>query len=248
MDWIYKFLIILLGYLIGSIPFGLVIVRLRTGKDLRSVESGRTGGTNAMRAAGFWVGLATALLDFFKSTSAVWIARLAFPDAYWLHVFAGIAAIVGHNYSIFMPERSPEGRLRLRGGAGGAPTSGGAAGLWFPGIFIILPAGALILYLVGYASVATLSVGVLAAVVFAIRAVMGLSPWQYIFYGIFAEVLLVYALRPNIRRIMSGNERLVGFRAQRKRRKDAKAAATQEAPPASTPASSRPFSSETNRK
>ena len=48
---------LVIGYIIGSIPFGLLIVKLKTGKDIRDVESGRTGGTNAMRAAGFWAGI-----------------------------------------------------------------------------------------------------------------------------------------------------------------------------------------------
>jgi len=51
------------SYLLGSVPFGLIIVKLTTGKDIRQIESGRTGGTNAMRAAGFWVGFSTAMLD-----------------------------------------------------------------------------------------------------------------------------------------------------------------------------------------
>lgn len=61
--------VLILAYLIGSIPFGLIIVKLSTGKDIRSVESGRTGGTNAMRAAGVWAGVATAIFDTLKGVS-----------------------------------------------------------------------------------------------------------------------------------------------------------------------------------
>jgi glycerol-3-phosphate acyltransferase PlsY len=57
-------LILLLSYLIGSIPFGLILVRLFSGRDIRTVESGRTGGTNAFRAAGPWAGILTTVLDF----------------------------------------------------------------------------------------------------------------------------------------------------------------------------------------
>jgi len=125
-----------LAYVIGSIPFGLLIVKLKTGKDIRMVESGRTGGTNAMRAAGFWAGLLTALMDILKGAVAVWIARAAFPQNDLLHVLAPIAAILGHNYSIFLAERDANGRfVRLRGGAGGAPSVGGAMGLWTPAFF-----------------------------------------------------------------------------------------------------------------
>jgi len=75
--------LILLGYLLGSIPTGLIIVKLKTGKDIRTVESGRTGGTNALRAAGFWAGLATALLDVFKAVVAVWLAQWLSPAINW---------------------------------------------------------------------------------------------------------------------------------------------------------------------
>ena len=68
--------VLLLGYIIGSVPFGWLIVKLKTGKDIRTIESGRTGGTNALRAAGFWAGLLTAILDILKGAVAVWIARV----------------------------------------------------------------------------------------------------------------------------------------------------------------------------
>lgn len=207
--------VLVLSYLVGSIPFGLIIVRIKTGKDVRQVESGRTGGTNAMRAAGFFAGLFTAISDLLKAAVVVWISRLLLPEAYWLHVLAPIAAVLGHNYSIFLIERGGNGRIRLRGGAGGAPTAGGALGLWAPSFLAILPIGLVVLFIIGYASLATISVGLIATAVFAIRAWLGISPWQYIFYGIFAEILLVWALRPNIRRLIQGNERRVGLFAAR---------------------------------
>lgn len=203
------------AYLLGSVPFGMIIVRLTTGRDLRQVESGRTGGTNAMRAAGFWAGLATALLDVLKGAIAAWAARYLLPGTPWVHVLAPLAAILGHNYSIFLAERDSQGRLRLRGGAGGATATGGALGLWGPSILIIIPLGALILFGVGYASVATMSAALTATLIFVYRAWSGASPWQYIFYGLLAEVLLVWALLPNIQRLRRGTERRVGWRARR---------------------------------
>ena len=77
MQIVFDVGIILLAYLLGSVPFGLLIVKLKTGKDVREVESGRTGGTNAMRAAGFWAGFITAMLDILKGAGAVWLAALA---------------------------------------------------------------------------------------------------------------------------------------------------------------------------
>ena len=58
--------VLVLAYIIGSIPFGWLIVKMKTGKDIRVIESGRTGGTNAMRAAGFWAGMLTAIMDILK--------------------------------------------------------------------------------------------------------------------------------------------------------------------------------------
>jgi glycerol-3-phosphate acyltransferase PlsY len=209
--------VLVLSYLLGSVPSGLVIVKLISGKDIRAVESGRTGGTNAMRAAGFWAGIATAMLDLLKATQAVWIARQILPGLPWVHVLAGLAAILGHNNSIFLIERDENGQLRLRGGAGGAPAVGAALGLWPPSILIILPLAVLILYFGGYASIATLSVGAIAFGIFAYRAGIGASPWWYMFYGLLAEIVLLWSLRPNIRRLLNGTERLIGYRARRKK-------------------------------
>jgi glycerol-3-phosphate acyltransferase PlsY len=204
--------IVALAYVIGSIPFGLLIVKLKTGKDIRTVESGRTGGTNAMRAAGFWAGLLTALMDIVKGALCVWIARAVFPDNDLLHVLAPLASILGHNYSIFLAERDEKGRiLRLRGGAGGAPSVGGAFGLWTPSILIVLPLGALVFFSLGYASVTTMSVAFFAIIIFAVRAALGSGPWIYVLYGVLAELLLILALLPNIRKLFSGNERVVGI-------------------------------------
>ena len=203
---------IILSYVLGSVPFGLLIVKLRTGKDVRQIESGRTGGTNVMRAAGFWSGFVTAILDILKAATTVWMAR-AFGLGVWVEVFAPLAAILGHNYSIFLAEWK-DGKLRLRGGAGGAASVGGALGLWVPSILIIFPIGLLIFFAVGYASVTTMSAALIAMVIFLVRWILGASPWQYILYGLVAEILLIWALRPNIKRLIEGKERLHGWRAK----------------------------------
>lgn len=217
MQVVLSILVVVCAYVLGSVPSGLLIVKLSTGKDIRRVESGRTGGTNAMRAAGVWAGLGTAVFDALKGAACVWLARGLVPGVVWLEVLAPVLAIVGHNYSIFLVERGENGGIRLRGGAGGAPTTGGAFALWPPVLLFILPVAALIFYFVGYASVTTMSVALIAIVVFAYRAWVGASPWAYVFYGLAAELVLIWALRPNIRRLFEGNERLVGFRAKRRK-------------------------------
>ena len=226
--------VLLLAYLIGSIPNGFLIVKIFTGKDVRQIESGRTGGTNALRAAGFWAGLSTALLDITKGALAVLVAKYFFPQDDLIpyndviHVLAATAAILGHNYSIFMPEFSESGKLmRLRGGAGGAPALGGAIGLWGPVSLIILPLGVIVYFTIGYASVTTISIAFFAFLVFGIRYLQdpGNNHLAYVAYGLIAMALLGWALRPNFVKLMEGNERVIsislhGWLKKRKEKQD----------------------------
>jgi glycerol-3-phosphate acyltransferase PlsY len=202
---------VIIGYILGSIPFGLLIVKLKTGKDIRQVESGRTGGTNAVRAAGFGAGLLTAVLDILKGAASVWIARALVPQDILFHVLAPIAAILGHNYSLFMISRDDDGKLRFHGGAGGAPALGGAMGLW-PWMFpIVFAAGAIVWFTLGIASVTTMIIGLVVTIVFAVQIQQGYQNPIYIWYGILAELLLIWALRPNIKKLFAGQERVVKF-------------------------------------
>ena len=212
------FLTFLFSYLVGSIPFGLLIVHIISGKDIRSVESGRTGGTNAMRAAGLFAGALTAGLDVFKGVVTGWIAGWLVPEILWVRVVAALLAIMGHNYSIFLIEKHTTGKIRLRGGAGGAPALGGAIALWPPAAVFILVVGALVFSIVGYASLTTISVAVVSIIVFTVRALQGLSPWVYVLYGLGALIIVTWALRPNLVRLRNRTERVVGLRAYLKNR------------------------------
>jgi len=202
---------VVIGYILGSIPFGLLIVKLKTGKDIRKVESGRTGGTNAVRAAGFGAGLLTAILDILKGAGAVWIAQAISPGNHLIHVLAPLAAILGHNHSIFLAERDENGTLRLRGGAGGAPAVGGAMGLWLPMFPIVVAVGAVVWFTIGIASLATMTIPIIVIIVFAIRAALGQQDPVDIWYGVVAEILLLWALRPNIQKLLAGNERVIKY-------------------------------------
>src|SRR5512141_1441255 len=165
---------VIIGYILGSIPFGLLIVKSKTGKDIRQVESGRTGGTNAVRAAGFGAGLLTALLDILKGAASVWLAQTLLPANHIFAVLAPLAAIVGHNYSLFLISRDETGKFHFHGGAGGAPTLGGAMGLWLPIFPIVFAAGALIWFTLGIASLTTMAIGLVVIIVFAVRSSLGL--------------------------------------------------------------------------
>jgi len=202
---------VIIGYILGSIPFGLLIVKIKTGKDIRNVESGRTGGTNAVRAAGFGAGLLTAILDILKGAVSVWLAQAFMPQDHLIHILAPLAAILGHNYSVFLIDRDESGKLRFHGGAGGAPALGGAVGLW-PWMFpIVFTVGALVWFTLGIASVTTMAIGLIVIIVFAIRVSLGYQEPVDIWYGIIAELFLIWALRPNLKKLFAGQERVVKF-------------------------------------
>jgi len=200
-----------LAYLLGSIPSGLLVVRVATGQDVRTIESGRTGGTNAMRAAGALAGLATALLDILKGAAAVWISRTLSAGVDWVGALSGLLAIIGHNYSAFLTERDDNGKLRFKGGAGGATTLGAAVGLWAQSWMIILPFAAIFYVIVGYASLTTISIALSATGIFLIRAIQGNDPWAYVLFGVSAVAAVVIALRPNLQRLKEGTERRVNL-------------------------------------
>lgn len=196
---------IVTAYLLGSVPMGIFVVRAYTGKDIRETGSGRTGGTNAMRAAGLHAGVITGLSDIAKGFAAVYLARLLVPGVPWVEAACGVAAVAGHNWSVF---------LGFKGGAGAATNTGVATALWPWSLPILLPAGLAILFLVGYASLTSTFVAIGVPILFAILAkVLGL-PWIYVGYGVATMLMIVLALRPNYRRLIDGNERLVGVRAK----------------------------------
>lgn len=217
------------SYILGAIPFGLIIVKIGTGKDVRAVGSGRTGGTNAMRAAGVLAGVLTAIFDVLKGAATYFLVILAAPlvnlsgpETIWLQVICGLAAIIGHNYSIFLVHRDEEGKVKLAGGAGGATCLGGAIAIWPPIVWFIVGLALLVYIVVGYASVTTMSIALIATGVFIYRAAMGYASWIYVVYGVAAELLLIWALRPNIKRLIEGKERSVGIRSYIQRRKAGK--------------------------
>lgn len=213
-------LVLAISYLLGSIPIGYLVVAIGTGKDVRGFGSGRTGGTNAMRAAGLFAGLLTALGDVAKAAATALVVQYFTPGNFWMQVVAALMAIIGHNYPIFLIRKNDAGKLYLSGGAGGAPCMGGAIALWPPIWIFVLPLSALVFVGIGFASVTTMSIAAFSTLIFAYRAWMGWGPWEYVVYGLVAEGLLIWALRPNLIRLKQGNERPVGLRAYFLQRKE----------------------------
>src|SRR5271169_2107289 len=107
--------VVLAGYLLGSIPFGLIFAKILGGKDVRTAGSGNIGATNVSRVAGPLAGILTLLLDAAKGYAAVLLAaRLSDDTAMWL-VIAGFSALLGHCYPVW---------LRFKGGKGVATAAG----------------------------------------------------------------------------------------------------------------------------
>ena len=194
--------VIVSSYLMGSIPVGLLLVRVTTGKDVREIGSGRTGGTNVLRAAGLWVALLAILGDIAKGLLAVWLAR-AVVGTPAIEALAGLLAIVGHNYSIF---------IGFKGGAGAMTAVGGAIALWPWNGAILIGAGIVVIATTRYASMGSITIALLLPIIFALRAWLGDAPWAYLIHGLGTAVLIPWALRPNIKRLLEGQERRVTLR------------------------------------
>jgi glycerol-3-phosphate acyltransferase PlsY len=194
----------LAGYLVGSIPFGFLIVKLVKGIDIRDQGSGRTGGTNVFRAAGLPAGLITALLDVGKGAVTVLVVRQMFPNTQgWAEVLAGAGVVLGHNASIF---------LGFRGGAGGATSVGTALALWPLGGLPALVLGVFTLFVIGYASLATILSALSVALVFTYFSLTNQGvPVSYGAFGWAIVALVLIALRPNIVRLLAGTEKRVSI-------------------------------------
>ena len=212
---------VLLSYLLGSLPVGLLVVRWTRGVDVRGVGSGRVGTTNVVRAAGAWAGILTGALDLLKGLAAGWIAGWMVPGNQLVHALSVAAAVLGQIHSIFLPERTEAGKLRLRGGAGGMTSFGAVASLAPLPALGIGGVALMVYFVVGYASLTTIAIALLGFLFFAYQAVAGAGPWEYVLFGALDLALVLWALRPNIARLKQGTERTVGLRAAREKKRNA---------------------------
>ena len=209
---------ILIGYLLGSIPFGLLIGRRHSKVDIRQYGSGRTGATNVLRTAGRKAAALVAGLDVLKGVLAVVFAGLIVGEGYLVvggfslgvlvaQVLAALAAIIGHIWSVF---------LKFQGGRGVAPFSGGLIALCplaavFGGVVIIIVVG-----LTRYVSLGSI-VGVVATYAILVPlTIFNGFPIEYLFYTLAGTILIFVMHRDNIVRLVSGKERKLGEKAEKR--------------------------------
>jgi len=187
-----RIIIVIVAYLVGSIPFGYLIVRKKIGADIRQTGSGGTGATNVSRRAGKAAGVLTLLLDAAKGSAAVLIAKALTGDE-WVIAAAAIAALVGHIFPVW---------LGFRGG------KGVATGV---GIFLVLAPIALLCAGVIFVAIVALtryvSLGSIVAAVLIPVFVWWQSDWRpLLIAAVVGAALIVFAHRGNIQRLASGTE------------------------------------------
>ena len=187
-------LAVVIAYLLGSVPFGYVLVKLTTGRDIRAEGSGNIGATNVLRTTNRWIAVATLLLDIAKGFAAVWIAaELTNGSPGWSSA-AALAVMGGHAYPVF---------LNFKGGKAVAS---------FVGAFLYLTtvplAAVLLIFLVTVAITRHISAGsVLAAATFPLGVWMILHPDPSVLLAsLIAGGFIVWRHKSNLDRLRSGTE------------------------------------------
>lgn len=184
-----------IGYLLGSIPFGLVLTRLAGTEDIRTIGSGNIGATNVLRTGNKGLAAATLLLDALKGTAAVLLCGALFgPTA---ALVAGFGAFLGHLFPVW---------LKFKGGKGVATYIGVLLGLYWPAFLIFVGLWLALAYLTKYSSAAALAASAATPVVIVF---MGAS---FTIAAMFAAmaVLLWWKHAENIKRLLAGTEGKIG--------------------------------------
>ena len=193
MDYAHVLAALALGYLLGSIPFGLLLTRAAGLGDIRSIGSGNIGATNVLRTGHKGLAAATLLFDALKGLIAVLVARTFGPEA---ALAAGGGAVLGHMFPVW---------LSFKGGKGGATVLGVFLGLSWPIVAVGAVVWLLILVTVRYSSLATLLATALGA-----ASAWWLSPRPVAVLAAVLVVLVWAKHHENIRRLLAGTESKVG--------------------------------------
>ncbi|MBU0491290.1 MAG: glycerol-3-phosphate 1-O-acyltransferase PlsY [Chloroflexi bacterium] len=205
MDWITYVLVAVLAYLVGSIPWGYIVVRVLKGVDVRNYGSGKTGGTNVLRTAGLPAMLLVAVLDIGKGLLAVLAARylVGTPAA---EAVAAVALIAGHNWPVF---------LGFRGGSGVGTSVSVLLALSPLTLFICFSIWALILALSRYVSLASIVASILTPMIMALLVVYAGQPWEYLAAVFVIMILILLRHRGNMQRLWAGTENQLGQSARK---------------------------------
>jgi acyl phosphate:glycerol-3-phosphate acyltransferase len=194
----YPALALVLGYLLGSIPFGLIVTKSAGTEDIRSIGSGNIGATNVLRTGRKGLAAATLIGDALKGTVAVALAAQLGKTVgvSGLALIAGLGAFLGHLFPVW---------LNFKGGKGVATYLGVLLGLWWQGALAFAVIWLLVAYITRYSSLAALIAGVLV-------------PILLYFYGFYQQAALYCVLtaflffmhRANIQRLLAGSEGKIG--------------------------------------
>ena len=218
MILIVKYLIIvIIAYLLGAIPFGLIISRRIAHVDIREHGSGNIGATNVFRTLGTRLGLLTGILDLSKAATAVLLAMFIIGNEVFVvaghdihvqlaQILAAISAMVGHNWSVY---------IKFKGGKGVACFIGGLLVINWVVALIGLAAGIIIALTTRYVSLGSMLMAVCVLLVLVALALLAVSAPVYIVYGLLAAGLIVFQHRSNIMRLKSGTELRLGDKSAR---------------------------------
>jgi acyl phosphate:glycerol-3-phosphate acyltransferase len=199
----------LIGYLLGSLPMGLIAGKLVRGVDIRDYGSGKTGFTNALRTIGLKAALLVLLGDVVKGVAPVLIARVLSDDAY-AQMVAGLAAIVGHDWPVF---------AGFRGGRGVTTYFGVLLAMNPLVMLALVPVGVGIAVVTRYMSVMSTASAVIAAAVLIGLAAADVLPAAYAIYSSLGAALIVVLHRENIARLLAGKEPKIGHGGEKRAEK-----------------------------
>ncbi len=205
METLLPLALLIAAWLIGGIPFGYILVKLKTGRDVREAGSGNIGATNVLRTTGRGIAVATLLLDILKGFAAVWLVdRFTGGAVLWMSA-AALAVMLGHAFPPF---------LKFKGGKAVAA---------FVGAFLYLTPVPLLctltVFVVVVASTRYISLGsIIAAGSFPFAVWLILHPeWPVVMAALLAGAFIVWRHRGNIARLRAGNENVFRFGARKAR-------------------------------
>jgi len=191
-------LLVFLGYVLGSIPFGYLLVRARSGRDVRAIGSGNIGATNVARTAGLSTGVATLVLDLAKGLFAVWLAGQGSGGNIRIMMYAGLAAVLGHVFPVW---------LKFSGGKGVATALGVFLMISWTAVAAAVAIFAIVVLFWRYVSLGSISAAAALPLLVYLLYAPGHAPPTAVTAGtLLSSVLIIVKHRKNIERLLSGTE------------------------------------------